>query len=995
MALSKQNIPIVFGKGIETKYDEKVVQADKMLELENAIFTKKMTFSTRHGSDLLPKNILNSTEHIQNSKKLMTFQDELLLATDSTLYSYNSSTESWASRGSISAVAVNSKSIVRNTYSQTVPDGNTLKGVTVYAWEENSTIKATVIDENTGLPLLAETQLSASGVKPKVFVNSTYIFVYYIEGSNWQMRRLNPANPSSFDAAVTVAANIASNFDLYPHGKNLVFIYNNTSNLCSVGYIQLNGEIGTSLQGFPSMVSTAHGGEDCVGIISKFDGTETDRIYALFANASHYLYVAVYDLGLNLISEVQAESLGGKIWNVGAVFLNDSSIRIYYEYGRTGTGTSITIKKRDIDYNANFLNSQVTYQRGAGLWSKPFKGPDNSIYLVATVMRVYQPVYFLLKDTDTAEKMQVCSVIAQGEGSGLTVKESSLVNVFDLKVPNLIKTQLQSASGVVYSLTGLQVTNLSFEDKKLFLSKELGKTLHIAGGQLYNYDGVSAVEHNFHLFPEYLDKTITAGGGTLTAGVRQYCACYEWTDNQGQIHRSAPSIPIVVTNVLNDLNSIRVEYLNFTKKCTQSNRTNLTIVIYRTINAGTIFYRCSSLTSPTYNNKESQYSYTDDTLSDSSLIGNDVLYTTGGVLENYNPGSARLVEEYRNRLVLAGLEDDHLIRYSQERVINEEINFAEELSFRNDSGKSGIEAIARLDEKLIIFKASEIYYQIGQGPTSTGAQDDYQQPIFITTDVGTTDPQSVISMPLGLMFKSNKGYYLLSRALDPIYIGQSVEKYNDLKNTGAILCDDCNEVRFTHSDGVTLSYNYNEQQWSVFKNTECKSCVLWQNNWTILKDDDSVYVENKTSYFDGQTPVTKKLTTAWIQVANLQGAQRIYRVLFIGKLKSQHRLQVLLSYDFDDSIKEQFIFDTEQILGSSYYGEGYYGQDSYYGGADPVYQIEIRPSIQKCQAIRFTLQDLNDQGINGAGFELTGMTIQVGIKQGLYRPNIDKRVGPS
>lgn len=41
MALSKQNIPIVFGKGIETKYDEKVVQADKMLELENAIFTKK------------------------------------------------------------------------------------------------------------------------------------------------------------------------------------------------------------------------------------------------------------------------------------------------------------------------------------------------------------------------------------------------------------------------------------------------------------------------------------------------------------------------------------------------------------------------------------------------------------------------------------------------------------------------------------------------------------------------------------------------------------------------------------------------------------------------------------------------------------------------------------------------------------------------------------------------------------------------------------------
>lgn len=993
MALSKQNIPIVFGKGIETKYDEKVVQADKMLELENAIFTKKMTFSTRHGSDLLPKNILNSSDHIQNSKKLMTFQDELLLATDSTLYSYNSSTESWASRGSISAVAVNSKSIVRNTYSQSVPDGNTLKGVTVYAWEENSTIKATVIDENTGLPLLAETELSSSGVKPKVFVNSTYIFVYYIEGSNWQMRRLNPANPSLFDAAVTVAANIVNNFDLYPHGNNLVFIYNNTSNKCSVGYIQNNGTIGTALQGFPAMVTTVHGGQDCVGIISKFDGTQTDRIYALFANSSHDAYVAVYDLGLNLITETLIENLTTTIHNISAIFLNDTSIRIYYE-ADIATIISPKIKKRDIDYTGTFLNAAEILQRTLGMWSKPFIGPDGQIYLIATHESTYQSTYFVMRDTNTAEKLQVCSVVAKNEGGGLTNKNSSLVNVFSLKFPNLIKTQLQSASGIVYALEGVQSTQLNFEDKKLFMNKELGKNLHIAGGLLYNYDGISAVEHNFHFFPE--DVTSSTGTAhTFAAGTRQYCVCYEWTDNQGQIHRSAPSIPISVTNVVNVSNIIGIYCLSVTKKCSALNRTNITCVVYRTTVGGTVFYRCSSLTSPIYNDVNADAVGLDDYLSDTDLQGNDVLYTTGGVLENYSPGSARLVEEYRNRLVLAGLEDDHLIRYSQERVINEEINFAEELSFRNDSGKSGIEAIARLDEKLIIFKASEIYYQIGQGPTSTGAQDDYQQPIFITTDVGTTDPQSVISMPLGLMFKSNKGYYLLSRALDPIYIGQSVEKYNDLKNTGAILCDDCNEVRFTHSDGVTLSYNYNEQQWSVFKNTECKSCVLWQNNWTILKNDDSVYVENKASYFDGQTPVTKKLTTAWIQVANLQGAQRIYRVLFIGKLKSQHRLQILLSYDFDDSIKEQFIFDTEQILGSSYYGEGYYGQDSYYGGADPVYQIEIRPSIQKCQAIRFTLQDLNDQGINGAGFELTGMTIQVGVKQGLFRPNIDKRVGPS
>lgn len=996
MPLQKQNIPIVFGRGIDTKTDEKVVQADRMLELENAVFTKKMTFSTRFGAKLLGKNIVGSTNTITNPKKLMTFKDELLLVANNNLYSYMPSNDAWASRGSISAVAIESKSLMRNTRSQSLPDMNILNEVSVYAWEENGGIYASVIDENSGLPIQPGVQLSATGVKPKVFASRSFLLVYYIEGSNWKVRTLNPLVPSAFNAAVTLATNISNNFDVCKVGSNLAFIYNTNASSVIIGYLTDTGIIGTPSTGFPSAVTIAKAGTDSVAITAKFDNNLSDRIFAFYSNGTDDICCTI--LGLNLFSAGAINVTGiystsNPIRNITALYLDQTTVKVYFEDGGSPIMNTLLVSF-DISIAGTFTTPATAF-RSLGLISKAFYGADNNLYLVAGSQSTYQSTYFILRDTLSAEKLQVASVVAKYEGAGITAKTSSLCNVVDYQFPNLIKTQLQSESGVVYSLVGVQSTKMDFADNKLFNFKELGNNTHIAGGILYDYDGVTAFEHGFHFFPEDVAE-IAPVSGSIGAGTYQWVFCYEWTDNQGQIHRSAPSIPFTKTfgSGGNGI-TFTVDTLKVTRKTAVSGRTEVQIVGYRTQNAGTVFYRFTSLTSPTYNNATGTVVSITDTSADSTIASNDVLYTTGGVLENYAPGSARLIEEYRNRLVLAGLEDEKLVRYSKERQINESMDFAEELSFRADNGKSGIEALANLDEKLLIFKANDIYYQIGQGPTATGAQDDYQQPIFITTDVGTLDQQSVVSMPLGVMFKSSKGYYLLSRALEPIYIGQEVEKYNNLAVTSAILCDDFNEVRFTHSDGVCLVYNYNQGQWSVFTNKEAASAVLWQNQWTVLKASGDVVIEDKNSFFDNNIPVTKKITTAWFQAANLQGAQRIYRVMFIGKLKSQHRLKIELAYDFDPSIKETFYYDTETILGSSYYGEGYYGEESFYGGADPVYQIEIRPSIQKCQAIRFTLQDLNDDGVNGAGFELTGMTIQVGIKQGLFRANIDKRVGPS
>ena len=415
MALAKQNIPILFGKGIETKLEEKTVPADKMLELENAVFTKRNSFATRFGSSLLSKNILGLTTHIENAKKLLTFQDELLLATKDKLYSYIQSSDAWSERGTIAAVAVTSETVVRNTTSQSVPDGYSLKDVTVYAWEEGSAVKATVFDETSGLPILTGVTLNAGAVKPKVIANNTYIFVYYIVGSSLKMRKINPVSPSSFDGEVTIASNITNNFDIHPHGNNLVYIYSTTASVCNIGYIAQNGLIGTSLTGFPSAVNTVKAGTSSVCIVSKFDGVFTDAIYAFYANTVDGLVVSALNLDLTTIYTSVVDPTTTDIRNITAIFQDNNNVKAYYEL-YNATKYNALIKTNTVSFGG-FIDTPTNSVLSVGLGSKAFRGADNNIYVVAAYESTLQSTYFLMKETfSPTEKLQVASVIAKYEG---------------------------------------------------------------------------------------------------------------------------------------------------------------------------------------------------------------------------------------------------------------------------------------------------------------------------------------------------------------------------------------------------------------------------------------------------------------------------------------------------------------------------------------------------------------------------------------------------
>jgi hypothetical protein len=627
------------------------------------------------------------------------------------------------------------------------------------------------------------------------------------------------------------------------------------------------------------------------------------------------------------------------------------------------------------------------FKRSVGLASKAFT-QGTSQYVAVIHESSLQPSYFLLNSSgDVVAKVNPLN-------AGKLISNSTLSEVPQVSTNTHLlacgyRSSIVSEDSAIFSLIGVSANELRFDSDKKFLNAQLGE-LHIVGGILQAYDGISVVEHGFHLFPENVSTGTATTGGSMVAGTYQVCVCYEWTDNLGQIHRSAPSVPVTQvipggtsTNTL----TVTIPTLRLTAK--SGSRANVRLVVYGTEASGSLFYRLTSIASPTYNDTTADTVTFTRTATDASIISNDLLYTTGGVLENIAAPSCSLITTYKNRVFLAGLDDKLAFWYSKEKISGSPVEFSDSFIGRVDPRGGDVTALGALDNYVIFFKKSAIFAFTGNGPVDTGAQSDYGQPQLITTDVGCDNPNTVVVMPEGLMFKSTKGIYLLDRGLSVRYVGAAVEDFNEKTITSSQLLSDVNQVRFTTSDDTCLVYNYYFKdetgvgQWSTFTNHTAEDSEIWLNKFVFLRSDGEVWVEDNTSFTDNTSPIVLSLTTAWLSFAGIQGFERIYRMILLGEYKSPHKLQIEVGFDFMPSFSQSALIELSDIYTITAYGDDSpYGDSEYYGGEFPLYQFKTHMSKQKCQSVRFKISDNQNavSGTYGEGFNITNIALEVGIK---------------
>jgi hypothetical protein len=554
-------------------------------------------------------------------------------------------------------------------------------------------------------------------------------------------------------------------------------------------------------------------------------------------------------------------------------------------------------------------------------------------------------------------------------------------------------SRLEAESSTV-SADNIGVNKITLEfNTTSFDNETLGDNLHIAGGVLLGYDGVSATELGFHVFPEDVSAAVNTGTGSFPgAGQYAYRVIYEWVDGKGQIHRSAPSILETATLAAGtDEITLTIPTLRLTQKT--GDRADVKIVIYRSdVDLVEVLYRLTDFDNDV---TADEIVYVDDNDDATALTSREILYTTGGELENIAPPSSKVVHKHKNRLFVAGLEDGNAVEYSKENIFGEGVAFSDVLTFRTDPLGGDITAFSTLDDKLVIFKRDRIFTLAGDGPLPSGAQNDYAQPQLVSGDVGTVMPQSVIIMPLGVMFQSDKGIMLLSRSLEVVAIGNPVDAYKSNMVTSAVLVEDDYEVRFTTLNGPALVYNYNFNQWSTFSNYAAISAIRGPAGYMHLKENGTVNQELSDLYEDNGSKIKMSIETSWFSFAGVQGYQRIYWISILGDFLSHHFTKIQLAYDFENVYSETRYYDTRTGQSQTTFGTGIFGAESPFGGqGSSVYQYRQKPRRQKCESMKVRMEDIDTQSTTGgASFALTHMAFTMGVKEGSNRMGESKTGG--
>lgn len=977
MALQKNKIAIPLNSGIETSVDEKQQPLGQFRRVENVVYDITGKVSKRNGYNALgTKNLSNQS--ITNMEVLTRFKSELNLIADNKFYGRVETLDRWDEKGEVFSAIPSSSNILRSNISQKNIDSVHVQGLDAFVFEDDNGVSLSVVDNANGNFILSNVNLSSTATLPKIVQRQGTVYCFYVDGTDIKFKKFSifDFNNISAEQIVTSVLNSTNKiYDAETIDDQIIIAFNNSTGGGTLGFVKIDAD-----DNIGSVIEVT--GESPTNAIS-LHGDSASRIICSYASSTAISTIIFnITLGVKIVSETVIETISN-VSNTTIIESTAGNYDVFYEISDTSPSNHY-IKKSTIDLSATVGTASVL-SRSVGLASKAFR-QNNKTYITALHESTLQSTHFIIQ-----EDGEIITKISPNEAGTListgSVPHITRINDSKLLLGSQKKGRLVEDNGTFFSLLGVNRTIVNFNPASKFENSTLADNLHIAGGILKMYDGQQVVEHGFHLFPENLTAGSTATtGGSISDGTYEYAAVYAWNDAQGNTHRSAVSIALPVTlsgATATQTQAIEVPTLRL------SSKTNVIIELYRTEASGTIFYKVSSVSNPPKNDPTVNSITITDTESDADLINNEVLYTTGNVLENIPAPAADLTESFQNRVFLINSEQDRLF-YS--KITNEgfPVEFNDTLQMPIPEVGGNNTALRTMDDKLVIFKRDAIYFLSGDGPNNLGEQDTFIEPELISSEIGCVNERSVILTPSGLFFKSQKGIYLLSRSLSLTYIGAPVEDYNDLTISSAVIVADKNQIRFTTQDGDCLVYNYYQKKWSTFTNHKGLSAVDIDDDYFYLRTDNLVYKES-TEYSDNGTPIKTKIETGWLNFAGVQAFQRVYRMLLLGEFKSDHKLRIKVAYDFIDAYIQELTVNSSDVVNSSTYGSASpYGSEATYGASNQ-YQIRVDFKRQKCETVRVCIEDILETP--GQSLDISSLLFVVGAKVGEYKNSETKQFG--
>lgn len=1026
MPLDIQTAHLPLAYGLQSKEDPRALRLPALARCQNAQFDEEGGIQTRKPFATMSTSILGGGD-VSDLRKVVADGDELLLFTSTGLYSRSERDDAWVLRSDYAAPHLTERTVFTRANDQIFCERAELLGVAAYVWQEVGSSTQCFIaaeDVETGAVLLGPTAIEAPGdtdaVRPRIVAQTTkFLVTYNATGATTQ--RAYQVAPADFAASLVAGKAAAVTLSILVNGPNDVAV--SAGGVAYVLYQGLGGAgFGLSRITDAFAVTTVSPGRLCQGGVAVAVSPGTAQVFVVRHNTTAG-QIRVDRLNPTTLADVAIDINAGAPLNatvnqLTAAFrtVADSGqfrCYIFWSCGETtggGTsGASTFVCEQNYVDTAGTAGTKVIIARRMGVASRPFdylgrvhvwltfgnESEASGMSLPLTLRAALQNAYFLVSDQSadhTATPIAKAVADRAGGFNGIAGHAGTVQDLGDGEYAwtGISRRIIQLGDNQTgYSGRGPRVVRVTFDSDKARRTAKLGRTLYVSGGQILQHDGVNLVEVGFHIAP-WAFSTVTVAGN-LPAGTYNHKWSMSWPNARQEIERSSTVCASSSAIAVNQ----RFEFAgpppyNMTRK--KGSVPAPAVEAWRTvINPGTSapFFLVTSVVPSSLTNPN-RYLPNDptavleptfqDNMLDAVLQRQEAFPENGAVLANLPPAVASIVVATPDRLILAGLADDpNRIAYSKLRGVDEVAAFNGDLIFDMPPDGGDVTALAFHAETMVVFKETSLYAVPNDGFDNLGQGQNYGPARLISSDLGAVSQEAVALTPKGLLFKSAKGWYLMA-GWTPVYIGGPVAAFDGDTVNAITVVESQHQVRIVSTERILVwDYEVNREQggaWSEWTLAGGRSSVMWKGQHVVIAEpteggDPAVMVQTDFGDPDVDELYALDIETAWVKLADLQGYQRIWKLLVLGEYRSAHRLRVRLKRDYNESVE----FDDKLWTPSP----------TTVGG--PL-QVRHSPSIEQCQAmkIRLTAQDASTEDPpTGEALKLTGISFQYGVPPGLFR----------
>jgi hypothetical protein len=975
MPLEFQPLEIPYGQ-LDTHTDPTAMEPGTLTKAENVSSQVDGRYGKRFGYDSFATT--SSTTGVRLGKR----GNELMFFDGANLKSYRQPIAFWRDLGVVPEPSVSERPVLLDQANDVTSGSRvTYGGVTVHAYIDSSGFLQTkVVDASDGSLLTTRTDASnAYQIVHTALVGATIVVVYSSVAS--QVIRYLTVNPATIGGigpfTIYSGADVYAGSVPYPYAPFDICSISSTDILivhCTdTPEIKLSRMIvssGALTAGATISTEVPDGGMAIKAVPGE------NGVIAFHSASAGAMRVRGFDPALLTTSfaltTLEADPATGTNWNCGLI--------------RVDALTTLCVwDRRDAAPLKGYTAwATISYVGGIGtiiqlpnfhLQTKPFAYGDRQ-YVTVYAPYETQETYITIQINRTAPRWQPVATHAFRRaftvGPGMTcLTEMDAVSAEVYWFDSPIGYKFLSNSSL---RAGMTTFGMDFTDPKRFQNCEIGGSMVVAGGTPFQYDGNTWAENNFIIYPEITAATPgSVLGSGMDNGTYSYIVVFERSDANGNVSRSTTSLPFSATTSAGaGLGAVSLTIDYYLMTAFVANASTAIAAVFRTEAGGETYYFVGS---QKMNALGASFTYV-DSANDSTILSNRIIYTQGGILDREPPPPYTQMVVHNNRLWGFSSVERKMVFYSGDYVPGESPWFSTAQQFRIDPG-GDITALASLDEKLIIFKRDRIFKVTGRGGNASGSSSDLTPPDVITSDCGCIDHRSVVVIPQGILFQSDKGIYMLTRGEELTFVGLPVDYYvnNFPTINAATLMPTVMEVRFhaenSLDEGLVLVYNYRDNRWTTHTNydygdgTERVDALVVNNSYYTVDAQANVSIETPDEYRDpGSTYVVSELETGWIKPAGKQGLVRCQRILFLNELVEDHDMEFEIDKDYVNTSVQSAVYTAADMA------------------TLPQEQVAMHVQDQQGESWRVRMRDAESGAGDSEGFRARGVTLLVGVKRG-------------